>query len=91
MAKRVSFTVHGRVQRVNFRNFTKKQATVYGLTGWVRNTADNTVEGEVQGEDEVLEKFFKDIDVGPRYAIVEKVEKSDIELLYDEFFFMIRR
>jgi hypothetical protein len=39
----------------------------------------------------VLEKFFKDIDVGPRYAIVEKVEKSDIELLYDEFFFMIRR
>jgi len=49
------------------------------------------VEGEVQGEDEVLERFWKDIDQGPHHSQVDKVDKSDIEALEDEKAFVVRR
>ncbi|KAE9371030.1 acylphosphatase [Stipitochalara longipes BDJ] len=90
MAKRISFLVHGQVQGVGFRFFARKKATAYGLTGWVRNTPNSKVEGEVQGEDEVLQNFLKDIDQGPRHSQVVKVEKSEIEVLEGETAFEVR-
>ena len=48
------------------------------------------VEGEAQGEDEVLQKFFKDIDNGPSHSHVVKVEKSDVETQDGETGFHVR-
>ncbi|KAH7309259.1 Acylphosphatase-like domain-containing protein [Rhexocercosporidium sp. MPI-PUGE-AT-0058] len=91
MVKRLSFRVHGDVQGVGFRYFTRKKASSYGLTGWVRNTPDNQVEGEAQGGDDVLQKFMKDVDSGPSHATVDKVEKKDIDVVDGETGFEVRR
>lgn len=48
------------------------------------------VEGEAQGEDDVLQSFMKDINQGPRHAHVVKVEKSEIEVQDGETGFEVR-
>ncbi|EED23518.1 acylphosphatase family protein [Talaromyces stipitatus ATCC 10500] len=88
---RVRFKVHGTVQGVSFRAFTQKRAIEYGVTGWVQNSRDGRVEGEIQGEPELVQKLLKDVDKGPRHAQVVKLEKTDIETQEDEISFEIRR
>jgi acylphosphatase len=48
----------GKVQGVGFRYFTQKRANRLGLTGWVKNLADGSVEVTVQGEKATLEEFI---------------------------------
>ncbi|UNI14745.1 Acylphosphatase [Purpureocillium takamizusanense] len=92
MPQRFYFVAHGGVvQGVGFRYFTREKAREYGVTGWCRNTSDNKVEGEVQGEDEALQKFFKDIDDGPRHAHVVQVTREDREAVDGEQSFSVRR
>ncbi|KAK5655017.1 hypothetical protein OQA88_6776 [Cercophora sp. LCS_1] len=71
--------------------FTQKRAAEYGLTGWVRNTPNNKVEGEAQGDVEVLKSFLKDVDDGPRHAHVVKLEKEEREVVDGEEGFVVRR
>ena len=49
------------------------------------------VEGEIQGEPDLVQKLLKDVDKGPRHAHVVKLEKSDIDIQDDETSFEIRR
>ncbi|KAL5325559.1 hypothetical protein ACEPPN_006686 [Leptodophora sp. 'Broadleaf-Isolate-01'] len=88
MAKRATFVP--RLWRRS-RYFTRKKATSYGLTGWVRNAPNNEVEGEAQGEDDILQKFMKDIGSGPRHATVDKVEKEEMDVVDGETGFEVRR
>jgi len=90
MVKRISFLVHGEVQGVGFRYFTQRKAASYGLIGWVRNTRNSKVEGEAQGEDDVLQKFLKDVGRGPSHSHVEKVDKHDIDVQDGEKGFQVR-
>jgi len=53
----VHFTVHGRVQGVFFRAFTRDKATSLGLVGYCRNTAEGTVQGVIQGAQEPIESM----------------------------------
>jgi acylphosphatase len=48
------------------------------------------VEGEAQGEEDVLQNFLKDIDQGPRHAHVVKLEKSEIEVQEGETAFEVK-
>jgi len=66
-------TVHGRVQGVFFRAFTTQRARELGLTGYVRNLPDGTVEVQVEGERNQLEKLVDHLKVGPPGAMVKKV------------------
>jgi len=66
------------------------QAKSHGVTGWVRNTDDDSVEGEVQGSQEAVKKFLKDIDEGPRAAKVMKVDNKEIPLKDGESSFHVR-
>ncbi|WZH40054.1 Acylphosphatase-like domain-containing protein [Fusarium acuminatum] len=91
MLQKVFFAVEGRVQGVGFRYFTQKKAQEYGVTGWCRNTKDEKVEGEAQGNDEVLTKFFKDVDNGPRSARVTKVSQEERQLVDGENDFVVTR
>ncbi|XP_022814229.1 acylphosphatase-1-like [Spodoptera litura] len=43
------FEVFGKVQGVYFRKHTQKKAMELGLKGWVMNTAQGTVVGQIQG------------------------------------------
>ena len=51
MKKRVHAIVHGRVQGVFFREYTRRQSEQLGLNGWVRNLPDGTVETVFEGEE----------------------------------------
>jgi acylphosphatase len=49
------------------------------------------VEGEIQGEDTLVQKLLQDINKGPRHAHVVKLEKSDIETAEGESAFTVRK
>ncbi|XP_038253681.1 acylphosphatase-2 isoform X2 [Dermochelys coriacea] len=52
--KSVDYEVFGRVQGVCFRMYTEEEARKMGVVGWVKNTRQGTVTGQVQGpEDKV--------------------------------------
>ncbi|KAG5302696.1 hypothetical protein I7I50_02919 [Histoplasma capsulatum G186AR] len=91
MSKRISFRVHGKVQGVFFRDFTRRNANNYNLTGWVRNTPDGKVEGEAQGDEAALSKLLEDLSQGPELARVVKLEKSEIDLKDGEESFVVTR
>jgi len=80
MSQRISFTVHGKVQDVCFRDFTKQKAKAYNVTGFVKNESDGTVRGEAQGDADALSKLKKDLNQGPKAAHVVKLETKALEV-----------
>ncbi|KAK4192680.1 Acylphosphatase-like domain-containing protein [Podospora australis] len=90
--KRVYFLAHGgMVQGVGFRYFTRHEAKKHNLTGWVRNTDSNQVEGEAQGDDTALAEFLKKVNVGPEGSHVVKLDKEDRDPVDTEKEFVVRR
>jgi acylphosphatase len=65
--------VYGRVQGVFFRAFVSRRARELGLTGYVRNLPEGTVEVQAEGERDKLEKLIIALQAGPPGAGVEKV------------------
>ncbi|MCD6290418.1 MAG: acylphosphatase [Anaerolineae bacterium] len=66
--------VHGRVQGVGFRYFVQNQARRLGVTGWVRNRPDGSVELEAEGRRADLERFLEVVRRGPSSARVQRVD-----------------
>jgi len=71
---RVHFKVHGRVQGVYFRASAVERAQALGLTGWVKNCPDGSVEGLAEGQRGNLEKMIAWCGEGPAGAKVTNVE-----------------
>jgi acylphosphatase len=71
--------VHGRVQGVFFRDSARRRAVDRGVSGWVRNNRDGTVEAVFEGDDEAVESMVRFAREGPRGADVERVEVTDEE------------
>lgn len=69
--------IHGRVQGVWFRESMRQEAEALGITGWVRNRMDGTVEAVVQGAPAAVEAMTAWARRGPRDAQVRRVEVSD--------------
>lgn len=82
--------VTGRVQGVGFRYYTQKQAKLFGLTGWVKNLPDGSVQVLVQGEKPEIETFVDYLRIGPSMARVQNVSISRIEKTGDFVEFIIR-
>lgn len=74
MLKTMHFVVSGRVQGVWFRASAKRQADVFGITGWVRNLPDGRVEGMACGAAGALAEFHRWLQRGPDHARVLSVE-----------------
>jgi acylphosphatase len=66
--------VHGRVQGVFFRDTTRRLALEHGVSGWVRNTWEGTVEAVFEGRPEAVERLVAFVRRGPSGAHVERVE-----------------
>ena len=62
------------VQGVNFRWFTQRRAAELGLTGWVRNRADGSVELIAEGNRGAVERLLDAVRSGPPEAVVENVD-----------------
>ena len=75
VAKRL--VVSGRVQGVGFRYFVVQAAEPLGITGYVRNLRDGTVEIVAEGTPMDVRALAKDILAGPRYGRVDDIIKSD--------------
>jgi acylphosphatase len=88
--KRIRAIVKGRVQGVGFRYFTRDRALVYGLTGWVRNLPDGSVEFEAQGAAENIDAFAAAIREGPGLSQVTDMSVNDLPLEESEKGFEIR-
>jgi acylphosphatase len=70
---RVHLLIHGRVQGVWYRGSTRAEATRLGLTGWVRNLRDGSVEAVAEGERGALEELLRWCRRGPPHAEVTGV------------------
>ena len=71
--------IYGRVQGVFFRNWTVDQAQALGLTGWVRNRRDGSVELLVFGPAEAVEALIERCREGPPAARVERIDLEEAE------------
>ena len=73
MRKAFEGKVFGSVQGVGFRYFTRETAEELGLTGWVRNMPDGTVEFRAEGSKDALEELIRRLKQGPVSGRVEKL------------------
>jgi acylphosphatase len=71
--------VHGRVQGVFFRDTVRRAAREHGVTGWVRNNDDGTVEAVFEGEPHGVEAMLGVAAAGPEGADVERTEEHEEE------------
>ena len=69
--------IAGRVQGVGYRYALRGAAIARGLTGWVRNRRDGSVEAVLQGEAENVEAVLAWAHRGPPAARVASVHAQD--------------
>ncbi|MBW6514710.1 MAG: acylphosphatase [Candidatus Syntrophosphaera sp.] len=79
--------VHGRVQGVGFRSFSRACARRCGITGYARNLYDGTVEIIACGSKENLELFRDMLNGGNGYIRVRRLDVSEVEstVEYNDF------
>lgn len=68
--------VYGRVQGVFYRSFVAGCARKLGLTGYVQNNVDGSVEIKAEGSRQDLEKLVSLLKEGPPSARVVKVDSD---------------
>lgn len=89
--ERLHAIIAGRVQGVGFRYFTQERAVFLGLTGWVRNRWDSTVELTAEGSRADLEILLKAVQRGPRAGTTRDVKFDWRESTGEFSSFRIRR
>ncbi|XP_051967883.1 acylphosphatase-2 [Xyrauchen texanus] len=71
----VDFEVFGNVQGVCFRMYTEEEGKKLGVTGWVKNTREGTVVGQVQGPpDKVKEMKYWLSNVGSPSSRIHRAQ-----------------
>jgi acylphosphatase len=71
---RLHAVVHGHVQGVNFRYYTVRAAQRLGLTGWVANRWDGSVETVAEGRRRDLDELLGHLHRGSPAAFVQRVD-----------------
>ena len=74
---RVHVRIRGRVQGVFFRAEARARAESLGLSGWIRNAEDGSVEAVFEGDEERVQSMVDWCGRGPSGADVDDV---DVEL-----------
>ena len=69
--------ISGRVQGVGYRDALRAEALARGVSGWVRNRRDGTVEAVVQGDAAAADALIAWARRGPPAARVAEVEIED--------------
>ncbi len=85
---RIHYIFSGDVQEVGFRTTAYRTATQIGVTGWVRNLCDGTVEMEAQGFMPDLEELLSEIQ-SSMFISADNIESREIDVI-DEQEFHIR-
>ena len=75
----VHVMITGRVQGVWYRGWTIQEASLRGLTGWVRNRESGCVEALFQGKQAEIDQMIDACWVGPPAAKVNNIQISHRE------------
>ena len=91
--EQVTLIIHGRVQMVRFRDFTKSVADRLSIVGDVRNQPDGTVLVHAWGTKETLGVFISELSSGSPLSRVDKVDQIWDNRVYEipELIFRIIR
>ena len=76
---------YGRVQGVGFRYYAVQKAKQLGLTGWVKNLYDGSVEMEVEGQEELIDQLIIFLQ-NRTYIWIERIDAKKIPLRQDSSF-----
>ena len=74
------FYISGAVQGVGYRFYAQRVAHRLGLTGYVRNCRDGSVEAYVIGSPAKLEAFRAELERGPSHSVVSAIVEEEAEL-----------
>ena len=74
MKRRVRLQIAGVVQGVSFRWSMQREARRLGVSGWVRNRRDGSVEALAEAEEPVLQQLLVWSHDGPPGAVVARVD-----------------
>jgi acylphosphatase len=80
MVLQARLTVTGRVQGVGYRHWAMTTGRRLGLTGWVRNRTDGSVEALIVGEDAAIGAMIDACRRGPAMAQVDAVDIEPVDL-----------
>jgi acylphosphatase len=80
------YIVRGRVQGVGYRYYAQNAARELGITGWVRNLDDGTVEVLAIGPEPKLSDFAGRLRLGPAFSEVRGVEQQEAPVQSDASF-----
>ena len=72
--------ITGRVQGVFFRAWAQGHARELGVSGWIRNAADGSVEAHLEGDENAVKRMIERMRSGPSNARVEDIAVEDAEL-----------
>ena len=87
MALQARLVITGRVQGVGYRDWALATGRRLGVSGWVRNRSDGTVEALVVGEEEAVGSMIEACRRGPSLARVDAIDVDpvDLDVLPDGF------
>ena len=84
--KSYHLSIKGRVQRVFYRESAKREANRLGVTGWVKNKPDGSVELLACGTEDTVQKLVEWCKTGPPLAKVTEVTVTEVEpQVFDAF------
>ncbi len=64
---------------MGYRYFAVRAAEACGVSGFVRNLDDGSVEVRARGEREVLDSFLESLRAGPRFCRVEEFDVLELD------------
>lgn len=80
MALQVHLAIKGRVQGVGYRDWAMAMGHRLGLTGWVRNRSDGSVEALIVGDETAVGTMIEACRRGPPMARVDAIDIEPVDL-----------
>ncbi len=77
--------ISGRVQGVGYRHFLTRAAHELGVTGWVRNRRDGSIEAVIAGTSEAVHTVIERARRGPLHAMVTEVRVGEAHGSFKRF------
>ena len=74
MSRAAHLAIRGLVQGVGYRDWTLRKARELGLSGWVRNRLDGSVEAVISGTDTLVAGMIGDCHSGPAGAHIDTID-----------------